>query len=339
MNLEIIDKLDNFIRLQKIPNIIFYGPNRSGKKYILEQFLKKLYSNYSNSTGSSLNASLSNELGKNIIYINCCHGKGNIKFIREELKFFAKSTAIYNNRCKSIILVNADFLTIDAQSSLRRLIEIYSNTTRFFIVVNDYNKLIKPIVSRFCSIYVNSNKLSSSMSYLSNNSSVYSIIYKVLHYKIKYTIPELVDKLYDKGITALDLLNYIKEDKLISDHNKAESKLSYHKVENGTNCKEDNDLTSDHKRNCKEDNDLTSDHKRNCKEDNDLTSDHKRNCKEDNDLTSDHKRNCKEYVKYKTLTIFDIIHKEFRDERILMFFIVNYLLFRNNYDIKNIIEI
>ena len=49
--------------------------------------------------------------------------------------------------------------------------------------------------------------------------------------------------------------------------------------------------------------------------------------------------NCEEYIKYKTLTIFDIIHKEFRDERLLMFFIVNYLLFRNNYDIKNIIEI
>ena len=281
MNLEIIDKLDNFIRLQKIPNIIFYGPNRSGKKYILEQFLKKLYSNSSNSIGSSLNASLSNELGKNIIYINCCHGKGNIKFIREELKFFAKSTAIYNNCCTSIILVNADFLTIDAQSSLRRLIEIYSNTTRFFIVVNEYNKLIKPIVSRFCSIYVNPNQISSSMSYLSNNSSVYSIIYKVLHYKTKYTIPEIVDKLYDKGITALDLLNYIKqEDCSQSMINDIKHNIS---VENGTNCKE--------------------------------------------------------YIKYKTLTIFDIIHKEFRDERLLMFFIVNYLLFRNNYDIKNIIEI
>ena len=81
-------------------------------------------------------------------------------------------------------------------------------------------------------------------------------------------------------------------------------------------------------------------------EEEDLTGDHKRNCKEEEeDLTGDHKRkvengtNCKEYIKYKTLTIFDIINKEFRDERLLMFFIVNYLLFRNNYDIKNIIEI
>ena len=82
-------------------------------------------------------------------------GKG-IKFIREELKFFAKSHINFKdgNLFKSIILSNADKLTIDAQSALRRCIELFSHTTRFFIIVEDKYKLLKPILSRFAEIYV-----------------------------------------------------------------------------------------------------------------------------------------------------------------------------------------
>jgi hypothetical protein len=89
------------------------------------------------------------------MYVNCAHGKG-IKFIREELKFFAKTHINSNGGdvFKSIILLNADKLTMDAQSALRRCIELFSHTTRFFIIVEDKYKLLKPILSRFCEIYV-----------------------------------------------------------------------------------------------------------------------------------------------------------------------------------------
>ena len=265
---DITDRLDEFIRLDRIPNILFYGPSRSGKKHILTQFLRKLY---------KAEYSLSSELGKNIIYINCCHGRGTIKFIREELKFFAKSTAIYNNCCKSIILVNADYLTIDAQSSLRRLIEIYSVNTRFFIVVNDFNRLIKPIVSRFCCIYVNNdtkNDTKNDTVILSSpgKQQLSAFIKRVVNNKTVLCVPELVERLYDKGITALDLLQYIRDTKDAKD------------------AKDVKDVKD-------------------------------------------------ALTKYRILTIFDIIRREFRDERLLLFFIVEYLVFRNNYNIKNILEI
>ena len=89
------------------------------------------------------------------MYVNCAHGKG-IKFIREELKFFAKTHIHCNggDTFKSIVLLNADKLTIDAQSALRRCIELFSHNTRFFIIVEDKYKLLKPILSRFCEINV-----------------------------------------------------------------------------------------------------------------------------------------------------------------------------------------
>lgn len=142
--------LNNLYEKKTIPNIIFYGINQSGKKTVLENFLKLIYKTNDN-------------IKKYALIINCAHGKGNIKFIRETLKYFANfsinSIKLDNNisqyTFKSIILLNADRLTIDAQSALRRCIEIYSKNTRFFIVVENKHKILKPILSRFSHIYFN----------------------------------------------------------------------------------------------------------------------------------------------------------------------------------------
>ena len=53
-----------------------------------------------------------------------------------------------------MVLLNADKLTLDAQSALRRCIELFSHNTRFFIIAEDKYNLMKPILSRFCEIYV-----------------------------------------------------------------------------------------------------------------------------------------------------------------------------------------
>jgi DNA polymerase III delta prime subunit len=140
---EIKEKLNYFNKICKIPNIIFHGPSGSGKRTIVNDFIKNIYNN-----DKSIIKSL-------VCYVNCAHGKG-IKFIREELKFFAKTHINSNggDTFKSIILSNADKLTMDAQSALRRCIELFSHNTRFFIIVEDKYKLLKPILSRFCEIYI-----------------------------------------------------------------------------------------------------------------------------------------------------------------------------------------
>lgn len=134
------EKLGYFLKMDKIPNIIFHGPAGSGKKTILHDFINDIYHNDKK------------VITRYTMYVNCSFGKG-IKFIREELKFFAK-TNIQENIFKSIVLLNADKLTVDAQSALRRCIELFNHNTRFFIVIEDKYKLLKPILSRFCEIYV-----------------------------------------------------------------------------------------------------------------------------------------------------------------------------------------
>tara|TARA_B100001059_G_scaffold10270_1_gene8352 strand:- start:1147 stop:1950 length:804 start_codon:yes stop_codon:yes gene_type:complete len=208
----IINKLDDFIKNKKIPNIIFHGETGSGKKTILFNFLKKVYKNDKTM------------IKDYIMTVNCAHGKG-IKFIREELKFFARTNINIDEGSifKSIILLNADKLTNDAQSALRRCIELFSHSTRFFIIVDDKYKLLKPILSRFCEIFIPRPMINKKEINLHkyNLNTTYNIqkCYKEKKIKFKQFFDKIKDKdihaiselLYEKGYSGLDIIEYIKE--------------------------------------------------------------------------------------------------------------------------------
>lgn len=118
----IMEKLKYFHSIHKIPNILFNGPSGSGKSTLVNDFISLIYDGNKD------------KIRDLVMYVNCAHGKG-IKFIREELKFFAKTQINSNGGgfvFKSIVLFNADKLTMDAQSALRRCIELFSFNTRFF---------------------------------------------------------------------------------------------------------------------------------------------------------------------------------------------------------------
>ena len=57
-----------------------------------------------------------------------------INTVREEIKGFAEKRNILNKGIKLIILDEADSMTYDAQFALRRIIEKYSDNTRFCLI-------------------------------------------------------------------------------------------------------------------------------------------------------------------------------------------------------------
>ena len=215
------NKLNYFYEMHKIPNIIFHGPSGSGKRTIVNEFIHKIYNNDREKIKSF------------VMYVNCSHGKG-IKFIREDLKFFAKTHINSNggNTFKSIILLNADKLTMDAQSALRRCIELFSHNTRFFIIAEDKYNLMKPILSRFCEIYVPEPVINNNIInlYQYNLNEVFKMkdiktqrlewLKKELLKSVnkKVNLDELImfcNKLYEKSYSALDIMNLLENTKFI----------------------------------------------------------------------------------------------------------------------------
>ena len=183
---EIKEKLDTFYETKKIPNLIFHGSSSSGKITIVKNFINTIYNN---------NKQL---IKTNVMMVNCSHGKG-IKFIRDELKFFAKSNLNSSNTLlfKTIVLLNADNLTTDAQSALRRCIEQFSHTTRFFMVLENKYKLLQPILSRFCEIYVNE--------YIKDG-KIYNLEkLKIEELENKLTDHDLLNNLNNKMIELIDM--------------------------------------------------------------------------------------------------------------------------------------
>ena len=202
-------KLNLMVKTKKVPHIIFYGPVGSGKRTLLESFIQAIYNNDIE------------KIKQYVMYINCAHGKG-IRFIRDQLKFFAKTNIQTKDGhfFKSIVLFNADKLTTDAQSALRRCIEQFSHTTRFFIVVGNKNKLLKPIISRFCNIHVPApliyNK-KKNLHFLNNEEIVQKNRINWLKKQIQQQknfdsiqkCNDLALKLYERGYHIFDLLYYI----------------------------------------------------------------------------------------------------------------------------------
>ena len=224
----VYEKLLQLKNDNNVPNIILYGNNKSGKKLIIQQLLLDIYKTRDN-------------IHKYVIILNCSHGKGNIKFIRENIKYFANTVInkLDNINFKSIILLNAERLTFDAQSALRRCIEIYNHTTRFFIVIDNKYRIMKPILSRFSQIYVNDY---SDKSYKSNKSNQDFIKhYNTLYYKLKTYLVDIENdsdiyinleiiatKLYNNGFSANMLIEYIKSN-LDDSLNKSKFILLYNK--------------------------------------------------------------------------------------------------------------
>ena len=217
----VASKLNYFIQIRKIPNIVFHGSSGCGKRTIVGDFINRIY-------GGDRS-----RIKTNVMFVNCAHGKG-IKFIRDELKYFAKANIQCNDATlfKSIVLYNADELTIDAQSALRRCIELFSHNTRFFIVVENKHKLLKPILSRFCEIFVPDktenpdNPVYKSLHKV-NRHAVYNfndmkrerrslILDPVLKNIANETIDykwcmNLANQLYEEGISCFDIIQYLEE--------------------------------------------------------------------------------------------------------------------------------
>lgn len=226
-------KLDGFLISKRIPHLLFHGASGTGKRTLVYEFVNKIYNGEKH------------KIKSNVMYVNCAHGKG-IKFIRDELKFFAKTNikGTQGVHFKTIVLFNADSLTIDAQSAMRRCIELFSYNTRFFIVVENKHKMLNPILSRFCEIYVpeymdeesnivNLHQYHISRTYFQdNNNPIHWFHTNIGNNLDKSNIEwiELITNAYERGYSCIDLIQWIKITELLTDIQRSKTVMYFHKI-------------------------------------------------------------------------------------------------------------
>jgi len=133
---EIIERLRAYVKTKNVPHLLFSGPAGTGKTTSALALSKELFGEYWKQNFNELNAS--DERGINIV--------------RGKIKDFARTAPIGKSGFKIIFLDEADSLTNDAQSALRRTIEKYSHICRFILSVNYSSKIIEPIQSR-CTVF------------------------------------------------------------------------------------------------------------------------------------------------------------------------------------------
>ena len=117
--------LSKYLEQNDILNLIFYGPAGTGKTTLAKLIVNNLECDY--------------------LYINASDERG-IETIRDKVQGFASTISF--EPIKVVILDEADFLTIQAQASLRNIIETFSRTTRFIMTCNFIERIIDPLQSR-----------------------------------------------------------------------------------------------------------------------------------------------------------------------------------------------
>ena len=124
-NENIKKSISKYLEQNDIQNLIFYGPAGTGKTTLAKLIVQNLDCEF--------------------LYINASDERG-IETIRDKVQSFASVASF--KPLKVVILDEADFLTIQAQASLRNIIETFSRTTRFIMTCNFVERIIDPLQSR-----------------------------------------------------------------------------------------------------------------------------------------------------------------------------------------------
>ena len=122
-----------------LPHILFYGPPGTGKTSTILAIARELYG--------------PKKMPERVMELNASDERG-INVVRDKIVRYAK-TALSNPDpkypsppFKMVILDEADAMTTEAQSALRKTIEDTSHITRFCFICNYINQIIEPITSR-----------------------------------------------------------------------------------------------------------------------------------------------------------------------------------------------
>jgi len=128
--------LENCIKMNNFPNLLFYGPPGTGKTTTIINLINKYQEKY-------------NEKHKGLkIHLNASDDRG-IEIIRNQINSFVNTKSLFGKGLKFVILDEVDYMTKNAQQALRYLIQQYSDNIRFCLICNYISKIDNSLQNEF----------------------------------------------------------------------------------------------------------------------------------------------------------------------------------------------
>ena len=128
--------LENIIKKNMFPNLLFYGPPGTGKTTTIINLIESYQKTH-------------NQMDKGLsIHLNASDDRG-IDIIRNQITQFVNTKSLFNDGLKFVILDEVDYMTKNAQQALRHLIQLNNNNVRFCLICNYISRIEESLKSEF----------------------------------------------------------------------------------------------------------------------------------------------------------------------------------------------
>eukprot|EP00915_Cephaloidophora_sp_WS-2016_P000702 GHVH01000921.1.p1 GENE.GHVH01000921.1~~GHVH01000921.1.p1 ORF type:complete len:354 (+),score=60.19 GHVH01000921.1:133-1194(+) len=145
---DVLNILKGFVNTGSLPHILLHGPPGTGKTTIVKALAHSVYGSRASSMVLELNASDDRGIDtvRNVIKTFASTSKVSSVMGDDDINIEFKNSPM--SQLKLIVLDEADQMTSAAQMALRRIIELHSDTVRFFIICNYMNRINAALQSR-----------------------------------------------------------------------------------------------------------------------------------------------------------------------------------------------
>ena len=128
--------LENIVKQNSFPNLLFYGPPGTGKTTTIINLINRYQEVY-------------NQKNKGLmIHLNASDDRG-IDVIRNQINQFVNTKTLFGNGMKFVILDEVDYMTKNAQQALKYLIQQYSCNIRFCLICNYISRIDTALQNEF----------------------------------------------------------------------------------------------------------------------------------------------------------------------------------------------
>jgi|TARA_B110000967_G_C18732522_1_gene483341 replication factor C subunit 3/5 len=187
--------LENIIKMEHFPNLLFYGPPGTGKTTSIINLIKS-YQDKGNRKNLMIHLNASDERG--------------IDIIRNQINSFVNSKSLFNDGMKFVILDEVDYMTKNAQIALRYLLQDYKSNVRFCLICNYISRIDEALQNEFVRLRFNQ---------LPENEIIHFLNIINEKEKLNYNTDtiQLIQKLFNSDIRSM--INYMQSNEQII-HNK-----------------------------------------------------------------------------------------------------------------------